>query len=210
MGNMNLYRNLGLTDMELMGLAVFNNKAKCSACHRLTPGPGNTPPLFTDFRYHNLGIPKNPENPFYHMPRKYNPAGDQWIDPGLGGFLAQTEGWVDAEGIFHDVSAAAEENWGKHRTPTLRNVDLRPSPDFTKAYGHNGHFKSLMSILHFYNTRDTLPVCEEGGTPGVDCWPPPEVAQNINTTEMGNLGLNPQEGMAIIAFMKTLNDGFVP
>ena len=34
-----------------------------------------------------------------------------------------------------------------------------PSPDFVKAYGHNGYFKSLKEIVHFYNTRDMLPRC---------------------------------------------------
>ena len=32
-------------------------------------------------------------------------------------------------------------------------------PDFVKAYGHNGYFKSLKAIVHFYNTRDVLPRC---------------------------------------------------
>jgi cytochrome c peroxidase len=45
---------------------------------------------------------------------------------------------------------------------TLRNVDKRPRPDFVKAYGHNGYFKSLKEIVHFYNTRDTLPRCAAG------------------------------------------------
>ncbi len=210
MGNVSQYRNLGLTDIEVMGLAVFNTKGKCSACHSLTSGPGNTPPLFTDFRYHNLGIPKNPENPFYDLPRKFNPDGKDWADPGLGGFLATTAGAMAADGTPADPSVDAAGNWGKHRTPTLRNVDKRPHPEFVKAFGHNGFFKDLMAILHFYNTRDILPICNEGGTPGVDCWPPPEVPVNINTTEMGNLGLTPPEGMAVIAFMKTLTDGFEP
>ena len=44
--------------------------------------------------------------------------------------------------------------WGKQKVPTLRNVDLRPEKKFVKAYGHNGYFKSLEEIVHFYNTRD--------------------------------------------------------
>ena len=43
---------------------------------------------------------------------------------------------------------------GKHKVPTLRNVDLRPSQEVVKAYGHNGYFKILEGIVHFYNTRD--------------------------------------------------------
>jgi cytochrome c peroxidase len=50
----------------------------------------------------------------------------------------------------------APENVGRFQVPTLRNVDKRPSPNFVKAYGHNGYFKTLKSIVHFYNTRDTL------------------------------------------------------
>ena len=86
----------------------------------------------------------------------------------------------------------------------MRNVDLRPSPDFVKAYGHNGYFKSLGEIVHFYNTRDV----EGEGWNGVP-WPEPEVTVNMNTTELGNLGLSPREEAAIVAFMKTLSDGYV-
>jgi Cytochrome c peroxidase len=84
--------------------------------------------------------------------------------------------------------------------PTLRNVDKRPFKQFVKAYGHNGYFKSLEEIVHFYNTRD---VPDAG-------WPAPEVADNINKIELGNLGLNHGEERAIVAFMKTLSDGYVP
>jgi hypothetical protein len=63
-----------------------------------------------------------------------------------------------------------------------------------------------MEIVHFYNFRDVLPLCGAGGTPGVDCWPAPEVAENIDTANMGNLGLTPMEGMALIRFLNTLSD----
>ena len=89
---------------------------------------------------------------------------------------------------------------GKQKVPTLRNVDLRPARMFVKAYGHNGYFKSLEEIVHFYNTRDV---------PGAG-WPAPEVAANVNTAELGDLGLNQGEEKAIVAFMQTLNDGYVP
>jgi cytochrome c peroxidase len=152
----------------------------CSACH---PSP-----LFTDFSYDNLGVPKNPLNPFYSQPKKINPDGADWIDPGLGGFLK---------------SAGEEEDvylpeMGKHKVPTLRNVDKRPYPAFVKAYGHNGFFKSLEEIVHFYNTRD------------VEEWPAPEVPINVNTDELGNLGLTAEEEAAIVAFLKTLSDGYTP
>jgi len=41
------------------------------------------------------------------------------------------------------------------------------------------------------------------------CWPAPEVAENVNTAELGNLGLSPAEEAAVVAFLKTLSDGYV-
>ena len=177
-----------LTEQEELGRQLFEGKGMCSACHISQPGPGGEPPLFTDFTYDNLGVPKNPANPFYSMPRKWNRDGFDWIDPGLGGFL-------ESAGYPEEVFMA---QLGKHKVPTLRNVDLRPDPGFVKAFGHNGFFKSLEEIVHFYNTRDVEP------------WPPPEVAANVNTDELGNLGLTADEEAAIVAFMGTLSDGYVP
>jgi cytochrome c peroxidase len=94
--------------------------------------------------------------------------------------------------------------------PTVRNVDKRPDATFVKAYGHNGYFKSLEAIVHFYNTRDVLPTCDEFGTPGVDCWPAPEVALNVNRDELGDLKLSADDESAIVAFLKTLSDGYQP
>jgi cytochrome c peroxidase len=172
-----------LTEQEMMGLELFNGDALCSACHTSEPVNG-IPPLFTDFTFDNLGVPKNPENPFYEMD-EYNPDGYDWIDRGLGAFLeTRTE-----------YSAFAEDNIGKQKVPTLRNVALKPGKGFTKAYMHNGVFKSLKEVVHFYNTRD------------IEEWPPPEVSVNVNTDELGDLGLTDEEEDAIVAFMMTLSDG---
>jgi cytochrome c peroxidase len=179
-----------LTDQEMLGLELFEGEAMCSACHISEPGPNGEPPLFTDFTFDNLGIPKNPANPFYSMPRKWNPDGANWVDYGLGGFL-------QSAGFEEDVY---QVELGKHKVPTLRNVDLRPYPEFVKAYGHNGYFKSLEEITHFYNTRD---VPNAG-------WPAPEVPMNVNDDELGDLGLTAEEEAAIVAFMKTLSDGYMP
>ncbi|WP_026842037.1 cytochrome-c peroxidase [Citrifermentans bremense] len=211
MTNWTRFKNRGLTDMELQGLMIFNTKGKCSTCHFLQPMNGSRFPLFTDFRYHNLGVPANPENPYYDMPRQWNPKGEKWVDQGLGGFLAKTAGMTASAGASMDYSALADKNMGKQKTPTLRNVDKRPSPEFVKAFGHNGHFKSLQEVVHFYNLRDVLPICDTPNPPkdamgGATCFPAPEVAENINRTDMGNLGLTPQEGMALIQFLKTLTD----
>jgi cytochrome c peroxidase len=170
-----------LTGQEQQGMELFTGKAKCASCH--------VPPNFTDFTYDNLGVPKNPSNPFYNEP-EWNPDGANWVDAGLGGFLKEAG---------HEPSVYQAE-WGKQKVPTLRNVDLRPFKKFVKAYGHNGYFKSLEDIVHFYNTRD---VPSAG-------WPPPEVVDNVNKTEVGHLRLSRGEELAIVAFLKTLSDGYRP
>lgn len=76
-----------LTEQEKMGLKLFEGEAMCSACHISKPGPNGEPPLFTDFTFDNLGIPKNPYNPIYTATPSFNPDGADRIDYGLGGFL---------------------------------------------------------------------------------------------------------------------------
>jgi len=199
-----------LTEMEMQGMILFGGKAMCSACHPIEPGPSGEPPLFTDFTYDNLGVPRNPENPFYRMDTEYlddgspiNPDGMAWIDRGLAGFLATRPEWA----------AMAPENMGKHKVPTLRNVDKRYGKGFPKPFAHNGYFKSLKSIVHFYNTRDVKSQCPDAFTTEKDalrmgCWPEPEVMQNVNVDELGDLGLTDEEENAIVAFMATLSDGY--
>jgi cytochrome c peroxidase len=167
-----------LSEQEFLGMTLFNEKGKCALCH-VSEG---THPLFTDFTFDNLGVPKNPENPVY----KSDPG---FIDPGLGGFLETRPEWA----------SMAADNMGKHKVPTLRNVDKRPGVALPKSYMHNGVFKSLKEVVHFYNTRDV---------PGMN-WPAPEVAETVNHEELGNLGLTDAEEDAIVAFMKTLSDGYV-
>jgi cytochrome c peroxidase len=100
---------------------------------------------------------------------------------------------------------------GKYKTATLRNVDKRPRPDFVKAYMHNGYLKSLKEVVHFYNTRDVLPRCQ-AGDPGekVSCWPAPEHPETMNHKQLGNLGLTSKQEVQIVAFLKTLTDGYTP
>ena len=179
-----------LSKLEQKGYALFRGKGMCHRCH-ISNGQNA---LFTDYTFDNLGVPKNPENPVYDVDPNF-------VDYGLGGFLGDPA-----------------EN-GKQKVPTLRNVDMRPGmpPDdeFVKAYMHNGYFKSLKDVVHFYNTRDVKPVCDLGYDPTAaeaianDCWPAPEVAENVNTDELGDLGLTEEEELAIVAFMETLTDGYV-
>jgi cytochrome c peroxidase len=223
------YRGYGLTDAELRGLAAFNdpNRADCASCHSLALGSDGYP-LFTDFSYHNLGVPKSPDNPFYLMPRKWNPDGENWVDLGLGGFL-QSEGY--GEEVYGP-------ELGKVKVPTVRNVDLRPSEDFVKVFGHNGYFKTLEDIVVFYAWMgltmngglgmggNGMDGCSGGGMdpgmePGMgggtlpngvpmammcspDLFPEPEVDDNL--TPMNHFNMMDQYN--IVVFLKTLSDGY--
>jgi cytochrome c peroxidase len=176
-----------LSELELQGMKLFEDeKSKCSACHTSKPGtaPDGTPlpPLFTDFTYDNLGLPRN-----------VNIPGNPPPDPGLAGHPQ----------IAGQPMAATER--GKHKVMGLRNIAI------TAPYGHNGVFRTLEEIVHFYNTRDTKPeVCTDNNDPrfGKACWPKPEIAENVNTEELGNLKLSAEEEQALVAFMKTLTDGY--
>ncbi len=201
------YRDLGLNDSELQGLAAFNDpsRANCSSCHSLNGGSEEYP-LFTNFAYENIGMPKNPENPFYLMTEEWNPAGVAWVDYGLGGCL-KNAGYDEA---------VYTPQLGKFKVPTLRNVDLRPSQDFIKAYGHNGYFKSLPELIRFYAWRGMM----SGGCGGMgggnmgggmNCggmggmmFPDPEVNQNLSSMKMFNM----MDQSNIVTFLKTLSDGY--
>ncbi|MGD8306755.1 MAG: cytochrome c peroxidase [Ignavibacteria bacterium] len=163
-----------LNEQELRGLMLYKaeDKGNCAACHPNTISEDGSLPLFTDFTYDNLGVPPNPENPFYSLPKELNPEGFAFVDLGLGKTLNDPE---------HN---------GKFRVPTLRNIAITP------PYMHNGVFKTLFSVLAFYNTRD------------VAKWPEPEVSDNVNMEELGNLKLTNEELEDLVAFLRTLTDGW--
>jgi cytochrome c peroxidase len=218
---------------ELAGLQLFRGKGKCNTCHldgtqntagtTTRPTPKSSPnlfatatnagPLFSDFQAHNLGIPANEALPYYceSTPDQYgyvaNPLGQNYVDYGVGAFLA---GNAAAPNPNQQWAQYAPQFNGTFQTPTLRNVDKRPRPDFVKAYMNNGYFKSLKEVVHFYNTRDVLPRCTDPLDPqaGVACWPAPAVSANEDTT-IGNLGLTDQEENQIVAFLTTLTDGYM-
>jgi cytochrome c peroxidase len=193
---------------EKAGYELFRSASShCNECHR-DGGPGEEP-LFTDFTASNLGLPANPAVPFYdesapdHFGYTANPAGPKFVDPGVGGFLASRQNPNRA------WTTMAKSFAGKYKTPTLRNVDKRPRADFVKAYMHNGYLKSLKEVVHFYNTRDALPRCQPGGRgEKVTCWPAPENAETMNRKQLGNLKLSDEQEDLLVAFLKTLTDGY--
>ena len=163
-----------LTAAETAGYNLFRGKANCNACH--LDGRANTQmagetdtgmatnvaPLFTDFTYNNIGLPKNLALPWYseNHPDQFgftaNPLGVGFIDFGVGLFLDEYYGapppnfsWIALNDFFV----------GKFQTSTLRDVGQVPPPPyptgvFVKAFMHNGYLLSLKEVVHFYNTRD--------------------------------------------------------
>jgi len=179
------------TDQEKRGLDLFEdpNKGNCAACHPSTPAENGTPALFTDFSYDNLGVPRNPDNPFYGIDPEFNPAGRRFVDKGLGEFVGEI----------------AEK--GKFKVPSLRNIAK------TDPYMHNGYFKTLRGVVEFYSSRDLKPVCKkqfvsEAQALKKGCWSVPEVEENVNVDELGKLGLTDTEIDDIVVFLKTLTDGY--
>jgi cytochrome c peroxidase len=170
------------TPQEQRGWELFTGNAKCGHCHTVKVGSGN-PVLFTDHKYHNLGLPENLEiRQIYFFP-------DYELDLGLGGFLNDPQ------------------QYGKFKDPHLRNIELTP------PYMHNGVLKTLKEVVHFYNTRDVLPVCDDGNLDedfGEICWAAPEIPDTMDSSFMGDLNLTDAEEDAIVAFMLTLTDGYTP
>jgi cytochrome c peroxidase len=172
------------TAQEERGRVLFNDPAKgnCAACHAA--------PLFTDFTYDNLGVPRNPA-----IPANADPG---YFDLGL---CARAD------------LADHPELCGAFKVPSLRNVALR------KTFFHNGRFTSLKDALTFYVQRDTNPEkwysLNADGTVNKFDDLPAQYKGNVNTEEAP---YNRQPGEApalsdseiddLIAFLATLSDGW--
>jgi cytochrome c peroxidase len=186
--------NSVLTEQELRGLALFNSPAKgnCAACHPSGKGADGSFPLFTDFSYDNLGVPRN-----MAIARNDDPA---YFDLGL---------------CERADLAERTDLCGAFKVPTLRNVAQR------HVFFHNGRFTTLKEALTFYVQRDTnpekwYPLNADGSVNKFDDLPLQHHA-NVNTTEApydriagGVPALSDAEIDDVIAFLKTLNDGFRP
>lgn len=218
----------------------FRKSAHCMDCHALSPDLSKSRDLWTNSCYANLGVPRNPWSPYYGMadsktnPNGFNRNGSRYVDMGLGAFLNLLLG----EGVGEYDPLRIN---GTFKAPSLRNVDKRPSSEFEKCYMHNGVFKSLKQVVHFYNTRNlttfpgevidfTKPNPYEG-LRGSPLWARPEYlnpntlinptgiaagagsrrgtqSMDLDAQQIGNLGLSEIQENAIVAFLKTLSDGY--
>jgi cytochrome c peroxidase len=212
-----------LTASEERGRLLYFGSAQCFQCHSsagmpaimLETGGSET---FTMYCFANIGIPKNPGNPYYEMtdpkinPTGYNPLGRKWVDYGLG---ANAVGSLDGTKSFNKKPGDIPQFRGLFLTPTTRNSDLRPYKSFVKAYMHNGVLKSVHKVVHFYHTRN-IATNASGHKVAFDLrkrppagytalWPPPEILDNVQNVA----GFTPAEAAAMGTTGMTAENGQV-
>ena len=185
-----------LSESELRGLQLFNDpdKANCAGCHPSAPTHDGLPPLFTDHQFEALGAPRNAA--------LANNGNAGYFDLGVCG--------------PHRTDLAEQTQYcGMFLTPTLRNTATR------RAFFHNGVFRTLEQVLDFYNFRDTnpekaYPRAADGAVQKYDDLPAKYHA-NVDVSDPpfdrhpgDTPAMTAQDEADIIAFMKTLTDGYQP
>jgi cytochrome c peroxidase len=125
------------TAQEARGWAIFNdkNRGNCVACH--TAGPRDAAPLFTNFSYAALGVPRN-----HAGPKNADPS---FYDLGL---CARDKAGADP---VTESAVRAPRYCGLFKTPTLRNVER------TAPYFHNGVAATLEDAVRFHFEREAAP-----------------------------------------------------
>ena len=181
-----------LSAQELRGLQLFQDPAKgnCAACH-ISEIHNGALPVFTDFDFINVGVPRNPAITASADPNYY--------DLGLCG--PQRTDLADKK-----------QYCGFFRSPTLRNVALRD------AFFHNGAIHTLRAMMEFYVQRDIYPEKwysrnADGSVHSFDDLPA-EYRDTINREppfdrKPGDTpALSAVEIDDVISFLQTLTDGY--
>ncbi|MGY0398578.1 MAG: cytochrome-c peroxidase [Ostreibacterium sp.] len=170
-----LHGEYELTALEDLGRSLFfsNNNTNCSTCHKLK-AEDNPREVFTNFEYRNIGVPENT--------------------------ALRAKNGVKAKdlGLYQNPMAKTEDNKGKFKVPSLRNVAV------TGPYMHNGVFANLRTVIEFYDQYNN-PVRKNNPETGKP-WRKPEVGQNIALEELKVKALTDRKIEALVAFIKTLTD----
>ncbi len=184
------------TPVQMRGYLLFNDpkKGNCAACHVDKPSRTGLPPLLTDHQYEALGVPRNMDIAANRDPH--------YFDLGVCG-------------PFRSDLKSQTQYCGMFLTPSLRNVATR------KVFFHNGVYHSLEDVLKFYDFRDTepkkiYPVAADGSVEKFDDIPA-TYQSNVDTMDAPfdrqrgqKPALSDQDMQDIIAFLKTLTDGYQP
>lgn len=164
---------------ELGRVLFFSQLINCSSCHLLDTREFSPGEIFSNHRYHNIGVPTNKQV------RARNGVDVSHRDLGL---LENPE--VGDPGLA-----------GKFRVPSLRNVAV------TGPYMHNGVFQDLATAILFYN-RFTLSNRKSQTNPETgELWGEPEVAETIDL-ELLREGQPMADNyiVALVAFLTALTD----
>lgn len=166
------------TAQEEFGHTVFITW-NCRLCHMNRKQGVAEHETFTNFEYHNIGVPVNP------AARDASGLGTAHVDLGLS--------------AHPGIDDPAQD--GRFKVPTLRNVAV------TGPYMHNGVFQDLRTAIVFYNKytsrRKNAGINPETGQD----WGPPEVDANLSLTELeSGLMVDDARVDALVAFLETLTD----
>lgn len=174
-----------LTDKEELGRVLFFSQqfTNCSLCHQLNAQGGTPGETFSNYEFHNIGVPANPAL------AKAGAVKPGFVDLGL------------ARNPMLRGRTPVKAQAGRFKTPSLRNVAV------TGPYMHNGVFKDLRTVILFYNTYNSHSpdrrINPETGAP----FGPPEVASNISRTDLEvGPALDDRRIDALVAFLRTLTD----
>ena len=168
-----------LTQQEERGKNLFFDRTStnCASCHQLQSA-AHQEETFTNYHYHNIGVPKNPRL------IAHNQLDENFVDLGL---------------FENPMVNGDEQQKGKFKVPTLRNVAV------TAPYMHNGVFNELRTVLlfldHYNNPKRTHnPETNEA-------WAEPEYADTVNHQELkSGKALSDEDIDALLAFLKLLTD----
>lgn len=170
-----------LTKKEDLGMTLFFSQqfTNCNLCHQINTSQTYNKETFSNYEYHNIGVPKNLEL------RALNGKKESFIDHGLLDNPAITDTAQD----------------GKFKVPTLRNVAV------TAPYMHNGVFNDLKTVILFYDKYNSRSKKRQINPETGKKWKEPEVKENISLKELETgPALKNKRVNALVAFMKTLTD----
>ncbi|MEJ2114707.1 MAG: cytochrome c peroxidase [Gammaproteobacteria bacterium] len=170
-----------MTNAEELGMTLFFSQqfTSCNICHQLKPIPSQEGETFTNYQYHNIGVPVNLKA------RKVNGVAADHVDQGL----------LDHP-MINDMKQA-----GKFKVPTLRNVAV------TAPYMHNGVFEELRTVILFYNKYNSKSKKRQINPETSEPWRAPEVPENLSLEELQTgPALDDRRINALLAFLKTLTD----
>ncbi|MEX3548376.1 MAG: cytochrome c peroxidase [Burkholderia sp.] len=185
-----------LTHAELHGLRLFNDpdKANCAGCHLSKPSPDGLPPMFTDYQYEALAVPRNNALTQNKDPTFYD---------------------IGVCGPFRSDLKDQSQYCSMFLTPTLRNSATR------HVFFHNGIYHDLQHVMDFYNERNTNPgkFYPRGADGKIHQYNdiPAKYLANVDVTDApfdrkfgGQPAITQDDIKDIVTFLQTLNDAPVP